>query len=166
MEITHVHIVYHPRGSWADTCIAAVFHPHLRQHTWSLQGSAAPYTQLWLRDRGDRLSCACMLRDFEDLWGLSIFGCFCMTNLRPIQSYQFHLYHGCCLHLIWQFYLRWLQRSPLYPDKQLHLPSPVIPLLHTPWTQSQTMGRNGFALLNTNGVQKGIVSGYSQQGVS
>lgn len=98
------------------------------------------------------------LRIFE--WGLCI---FCMTNLRPIQSYQFCLYHGCCIHLTWQVYLRWSQRSPLYPDKQLHLPSPVIPLLHTPWTQSQTIGRNGFALLNTDGVQKGNFSGYSQE---
>lgn len=51
MKTTHVHIVYHPRGSWADMCIAVVFHPLLRQCIWSLEGTARPRIQLSLRDR-------------------------------------------------------------------------------------------------------------------
>lgn len=51
MKITHVHIVYHPRGSWAGRCIAVVFHPHLRRCIWSSQGTARPRILLLLRDR-------------------------------------------------------------------------------------------------------------------
>lgn len=50
MKITHVHTVYHPHGSWADMCIAVVFHPRLRQYIWSLQGTSRPRIQLLLRD--------------------------------------------------------------------------------------------------------------------
>lgn len=52
MKMTHVHIVYRLQSSWADMCIAAVFHPHLRQYIWNLQGIARPRIQLLLRDRG------------------------------------------------------------------------------------------------------------------
>lgn len=104
---------------------------------------------------GDRLSCACTLWGFEVQ---SMFGCSCMTNLRPVHPYQFciteYISDGKC-------YLRWSQRSPLYPDKHVHLPSPVIPLLHAPWMQSQTVGKHGFALLSNSGVWKHIVSGCS-----
>lgn len=51
MNITYVHIVYHLHGSWADMCIAVVFHLCLRQYIWSLQGTARPRIQLLLRDR-------------------------------------------------------------------------------------------------------------------
>lgn len=51
IKITHVHIVYHPHSSRADTCIAVVFHPLLRRCIWSLQGTVRPRIQLSLRDR-------------------------------------------------------------------------------------------------------------------
>lgn len=110
MEITHVHIVYCPSGSWAGMCIAVVFHPHLRQHTWSSQGTAAPRTRLWLRDRQGQVK-LCL----HTVWGCEVqwmFGCSCMTNLRPIHPHQFYLYHSCWIHLIWKMLLTLITAEP------------------------------------------------------
>lgn len=58
---------------------------------------------------GGRLSCACMLSGFEVQ---PMFGCSCMTNLRPIHPHQFHLNHSCGIHLLWKMLLTLITAEP------------------------------------------------------